>query len=47
MNHDYYKEYYSLERKHWWFKAREAIIKEYIQSLVTKRLLQSKEIQIF
>lgn len=46
MNHDYYKEYYSLERKHWWFKAREAIIKEYIQSLVTKRLLQSKEIQI-
>ena len=26
MNKEYYKDYYSLERKHWWFRAREAII---------------------
>ena len=26
MDKEYYKDYYSLERKHWWFRAREAII---------------------
>lgn len=26
MEKNYYIEYYSLERKHWWFKAREEII---------------------
>jgi SAM-dependent methyltransferase len=34
MNHDYYKEYYDLERSHWWFKAREVIIKNNIKSIV-------------
>jgi ubiquinone/menaquinone biosynthesis C-methylase UbiE len=28
MNKEYYKEYYDLERNHWWFKVREKIIKE-------------------
>lgn len=26
MDKNYYKDYYNLERKHWWFRAREAII---------------------
>ena len=26
MDKNYYKDYYKLERKHWWFVAREKII---------------------
>lgn len=32
MNKEYYYRYYQLEREHWWFRAREAILKSYITS---------------
>jgi SAM-dependent methyltransferase len=32
MNREYYREYYSLERNHWWFKIREKIIFQRILS---------------
>ena len=38
MNHDYYKEYYELERSHWWFKAREVIIKNNIKLVLSSKL---------
>lgn len=31
MEKDYYKEYYNLERNHWWFVVRERILREYIR----------------
>ncbi len=31
MDKNYYKDYYSLERKHWWFRAREEIIVNTLQ----------------
>ena len=31
MDKNYYKDYYTLERNHWWFRAREAIIIETIR----------------
>lgn len=34
MNKDYYKEYYHLEREHWWFKARSRIIASHAAELV-------------
>jgi SAM-dependent methyltransferase len=34
MQHDYYKEYYELERNHWWFVAREKILSNYIHKLL-------------
>ncbi len=34
MNKDYYKEYYHLEREHWWFKARSKIIETHTKKLV-------------
>jgi SAM-dependent methyltransferase len=46
MQHDYYKEYYDLERKHWWFVAREKIISNYIKKLLDKRKGDKKEIKI-
>lgn len=39
MQHDYYKEYYELERKHWWFVAREKILSNYIQKLIDGKQL--------
>ena len=34
MNKDYYKEYYHLEREHWWFKARSKIIESHVEQLI-------------
>lgn len=34
MNKDYYKEYYYLEREHWWFKARSKIIETHATQLI-------------
>lgn len=34
MQHNYYKEYYELERNHWWFVAREKILSNYIHKLL-------------
>jgi SAM-dependent methyltransferase len=44
MDHLYYKEYYDLERKHWWFVARENIIISQVKKLLKDK--QSKEIKI-
>lgn len=34
MNKDYYKEYYKLEREHWWFKVRGQIIIDQIRKVI-------------
>jgi SAM-dependent methyltransferase len=46
MQHDYYKEYYDLERKHWWFVARERIITNYIKKLSKEGFLNSDSVKI-
>lgn len=33
MNKEYYKEYYTIEREHWWFKIRAQIIEDNLKSL--------------
>jgi len=46
MQHDYYKEYYDLERKHWWFVAREKIITNYIKKLIQEKTLVGQDLKI-
>ena len=46
MQHDYYKEYYELERNHWWFVAREGILSNYIQQLIKQGKLPSTDLKI-
>lgn len=46
MQHEYYKEYYELERKHWWFIAREKIISNYISRLIADNGFKNKELNI-
>ncbi|HEU4495528.1 MAG TPA: methyltransferase domain-containing protein [Flavobacterium sp.] len=46
MQHDYYKEYYELERKHWWFVAREKIIAAFIQNNIANLKPHGKELKI-
>lgn len=46
MQHDYYKEYYDLERNHWWFVAREKIISNYIKKLIDQKFLNSSGLKI-
>lgn len=46
MDHLYYKEYYNLERNHWWFVAREKIIISCITKLINQNKVNNKEIQI-
>lgn len=46
MNHEYYKEYYDLERNHWWFKARERIISNLIKKLISENNYSAREISI-
>lgn len=36
MNKEYYKEYYRLEREHWWFKARSRILETHTKTLIKK-----------
>ena len=36
MDKAYYREYYDLERKHWWFRARAEIIMAHLRGLTTK-----------
>ncbi|RZJ33254.1 MAG: class I SAM-dependent methyltransferase [Flavobacterium sp.] len=45
MDHQYYKEYYELERSHWWFQAREKIIVGCIEKLIHKKQL-GKDLKI-
>jgi SAM-dependent methyltransferase len=37
MEKNYYKEYYHLEREHWWFKARAEIILSHLRKVVGDR----------
>ncbi|MEM6318664.1 MAG: class I SAM-dependent methyltransferase [Bacteroidota bacterium] len=37
MNNRYYKEYFKLEREHWYFRARNKIIMAHIRSLVADK----------
>ena len=46
MEHSYYKEYYELERHHWWFVAREKIITNYIKKLIQKGELPNSNLSI-
>lgn len=46
MNHEYYKEYYDLERNHWWFRARERIISNLTKKLIRKNFSSLEEISI-
>ena len=46
MKHDYYKEYYELERNHWWFVAREGILSNYIHQLIEQGVLPSIDLKI-
>lgn len=46
MQHEYYKEYYDLERQHWWFVAREKIISNYIKKLILTENLNQQDIKI-
>lgn len=46
MQQDYYKEYYDLERNHWWFVAREKIISNHVKKLIRDKHLPEKEIKI-
>jgi SAM-dependent methyltransferase len=46
MQQDYYKEYYDLERNHWWFVAREKIISNYVKKLIKDKHLTEKEFKI-
>lgn len=41
MKREYYREYYKIERNHWWFKVRNKILIEHASSL-----FNSKDIQI-
>lgn len=46
MDHLYYKEYYNLERNHWWFVAREKIITSFISKLLLQNKMFNKDLQI-
>ena len=46
MQQDYYKEYYDLERQHWWFVARERIISNYIKKLINDKNLNKRDLKI-
>lgn len=46
MQHDYYKEYYELERSHWWFQAREQILSRYIATLIDTHKLPHRKLNI-
>jgi SAM-dependent methyltransferase len=39
MNSAYYREYFHLERNHWWFKARSVILKKYLAHTLPKKKL--------
>ena len=46
MQHDYYKEYYDLERQHWWFVAREKIISNYLKKLIATEIVKKQDLKI-
>jgi SAM-dependent methyltransferase len=46
MNKDYYKEYYHLERKNWWFTVRSKILADRIATLMPKKPTNQNENQV-
>ncbi len=46
MDLEYYKEYYYLERSHWWFLVREKIILSHIELLIRQKKLIGNKISI-
>ncbi|GEM55616.1 hypothetical protein B0A58_05680 [Flavobacterium branchiophilum NBRC 15030 = ATCC 35035] len=46
MNTAYYKEYYDLERSHWWFIAREHILRDFIKKIIKNNNLPNKKLKI-
>lgn len=46
MNQDYYKNYYHLERNHWWFVVRLEILKQEIQKIIEHNLDNNKKLKI-
>lgn len=36
MDSGYYREYYYVERNHWWFKARSEILSDYVKNNISK-----------
>ena len=46
MQHDYYKEYYDLERQHWWFVAREKIILNYLKKIIAAKIVTKQDLKI-
>ena len=46
MELEYYKEYFDLERGHWWFVAREKIIMTQIKLMQTKNNLPKENLKI-
>lgn len=40
MNKSYYKDYFYLERNHWWFLARKKILHDYISGVAGQRKLK-------
>jgi len=46
MEHNYYKQYFDLERIHWWFVAREKIIISQIKLLLQQNKLNKDNLKI-
>ena len=46
MRHEYYKEYYDLERYHWWFVAREKILCRYFEKIKKEHFNDKQELKI-
>lgn len=46
MEKEYYKEYFINERKHWWYRVREEIIKEVLTKQINNHFTDKKKIKI-
>lgn len=46
MDKDYYKQYYHLEREHWWFRARLEILESLLQRAILPKLHFNHKISI-
>jgi SAM-dependent methyltransferase len=46
MDRNYYVEYYHVERNHWWFKARLAILEKLIESVVSEKTEKLKILNV-
>jgi SAM-dependent methyltransferase len=42
MEPEYYDEYYRNEREHWWFRARESILRRQMERLISARSIPSR-----